>query len=357
MRTVTGGQAIEAALYEEMKRNDKVYYMGEDVGVFGGAITKLYKLYQNFPDRVIDTPLDEKGFTGVATGMAWMGLHPVVEFMYPDFLPLAMSHIAHGIAKQYFLSNQEVPTPITIRSAQGIGSQCGAHHSECVEGWLMGYNGIKLAVPTYPEDSYGLLKYSVRNDDPVIILDCRTTVYTEQAEIPDEENGDEGIIPFGVAKVRREGADVTILAWHKLLRDSLEAAEMLEAQGISCEVIDPRTLVPFDIDTLMKSIKKTGHLVIAHEANIRGSASGEISAMVLERHPEYLKAPIERVGAPNCFIPVGTVEWQMVPDKMDVLRAVKKTLGKELLPDEMGGVEVDVIAELKKSRGGQDLDA
>ena len=355
MRHVSGGQAIEAALFEEMKRDEKVYYMGEDVGKFGGAITKLYSLYQNWPERVLDMPLDEKGFTGVATGMAWMGLRPVIEFMYPDFLPLAMSHLVHGIAKQYFLSNQECPVPLVIRSAQGIGSQCGAHHSECVEGWLMNYPGIKIAVPTYPEDSYGLLKYAVRNDDPVVILDCRTTVYTEQADIPDDEES--GIIPFGQAKVRREGTDVTIIAWHKLLRDSLEAAEMLEAQGISCEVIDPRTLIPFDIETVMESLKKTGHLVIAHEANVRGSASGEISAMIMERDPGYLKAPIVRVGTPNTFIPVGTVEWQIVPDKMDVIRAVKKTLGKELLPEEMGAAQVDVIEELKKSRGGQDLDA
>lgn len=348
MRKVTGAQAIEAAVFEEMKRDEKIYYMGEDVGKFGGAITKVSSLYKNFPERVLDMPLTEKGFTGTAVGMAWMGLRPIVEFMYPDFLPLALSNIVHGAAKQYFLSNQKCPVPLVIRSAQGIGSQCGAHHSECVEGWLMNFPGLKIAVPTFPEESYGLLKYAIRNNDPVVILDCRTTVYTEQGEIPDE--AEDAVIPFGQANVRREGTDVTIVAWHKLLRDSMEAAEDLAKQGISCEVIDPRTLIPFDIDTVMASVRKTGHLVIAHEANIRGGFGAEIAAQVTERDAAALKAPIARVGMQNTFIPVGTVEWQIAPDKMSVIRAVKNTLGKELLPEEMGAVEVDVIAELRKAR-------
>ncbi|WP_297201617.1 hypothetical protein [uncultured Flavonifractor sp.] len=145
MRNVSYAQALETAIFEKMQRDEKIYYMGEDVAVFGGAITKLYSLYQNFPDRVMDMPLDEKGFTGIAVGMAWMGLRPIVEFMYPDFLPLAMSDIAHGAAKQYWLSNQKDPVPMIIRSAQGIGSQCGAHHSECVEGWVMNYPGLILS--------------------------------------------------------------------------------------------------------------------------------------------------------------------------------------------------------------------
>lgn len=348
MRNVSYSQALEAAIFEEMSKDEKIYYMGEDVGVFGGAITKLYSLYKNFPDRVIDTPLDEKGFTGVATGMAWMGLRPIVEFMYPDFLPLAMSNIAHGIGKQYWLSNQKCPVPMVIRSAQGIGSQCGAHHSECVEGWVMNYPGLKIAVPTFPEDAYGMMKYAIRDNDPVIWLDCRTTCYTEFADIPEAE--EDALIPFGHARIRREGSDVTIVAWHKLLKDALAAAEDLEVQGISCEVIDPRTLIPFDIDTVMESVKKTGHLVIAHEANIRGGFGAEIAAQVTERDVCALKAPIERVGTQNTFIPVGMVEWEIVPDKMDVIRAVKKALGKELHEEEKGRVVVDGEAELKKSR-------
>ena len=348
MRKVSYSEALEAAIFEEMQRDDKIYYMGEDVGVFGGAITKLYSLYKNFPERVLDMPLDEKGFTGVAVGMAWMGLRPIVEFMYPDFLPLAMSDLVHGAAKQYWLSNQQCPVPMVIRSAQGIGSQCGAHHSECVEAWMMNYPGIKIAVPTFPEDAYGMMRHAIRDNDPVLWLDCRTTCYTEFAEIPEAEEEQE--IPFGEARIRREGTDVTIVAWHKLLKDALAAAEDLEKQGISCEVIDPRTLIPFDIDTVLASVKKTGHLVIAHEANVRGGFGAEIAAQVTERDAASLKAPIERVGTPNTYIPVGTVEWQIVPDKMDVIRAVKKALGKELTDEEKGSVEVDVIAELKKSR-------
>lgn len=354
MRELLYGQALEAAIHEEMERDQDIYYMGEDVAEFGGAVTKLESLYKDYPDRVFNMPLDEKGFTGVATGMAWMGLRPIVEYMYPDFLPLAMSNICHSIAKQYFLSNQECPVPMVIRSAQGIGSQCGAHHSECVEGWVMNYPGLKLAVPTYPEDAYGMMKHAIRDNDPVIWLDCRSSCYTTKGMIPEAE--EDVTIPFGEAKIRREGSDVTIVAWHKLLRDALEAAEDLEKQGISCEIIDPRTLIPFDIDTVVASVQKTHHLVIAHEANIRGGFGAEIAAQLAEKAANELTAPIVRVGTPNTYIPVGMVEWQIVPDKMDVIRAVKSTLGKELLPEEKGHVEVDALAELKKARPKDDVE-
>lgn len=354
MRHVSYAEALEAAVFEEMQRDSKVYYMGEDVGVFGGAITKMYSLFKTFPDRVMDMPLDEKGFTGVAVGMAWMGLRPIVEMMYPDFIVLAMNEIAHGACKEYWLSNQKVPVPVVIRSAQGIGSQCGAHHSECIEGWMMNYPGLKIAVPTFPEDAYGMMKHAIRDNDPVLWLDCRTTCYTEHADIPEAD--EDAVITFGQARIRREGTDVTIVAWHKLLKDALAAAEDLEKQGISCEVIDPRTLIPFDIDTVLASIRKTGHLVIAHEANIRGGFGAEIAAQVTEREAGALKAPIVRVGTPNTYIPVGMVEWEIVPDKMDVIRAVKKTLGRELLEEEKGQVEVDGVAELKKSRPKTDVD-
>lgn len=161
--------------------------------------------------------------------MAWMGLRPIVEFMYPDFLVLAMNEVAHGACKEYWLSNQKVPVPMVIRSAQGIGSQCGAHHSECIEGWMMNYPGLKIAVPTFPEDAYGMMKYAIRDNDPVLWLDCRTTIYTEEADIPEKEK--DALIPFGKARVRREGTDVTIVAWHKLLKDALAAADDLEKRA------------------------------------------------------------------------------------------------------------------------------
>ena len=205
MRHLNYAQALEAAVFEEMQRDGKVYYMGEDVGVFGGAISKMYSLFKTFPERVIDTPLDEKGFTGVAVGMAWMGLRPIVEFMYPDFIVLAMNEIAHGACKQYWLSNQKCSVPMVIRSCQGIGSQCGAHHSECIEGWLMNYPGLKIAVPTFPDDAYGMMKYAIRDNDPVVWLGCRTTIYTTEADVPEE--ADNALIPFGSARIRREGSD------------------------------------------------------------------------------------------------------------------------------------------------------
>lgn len=352
MRQVSYAEALEAAVFEEMQRDPNIYYMGEDVGFFGGAITKMFSLHQTFPDRVMDMPLDEKGFTGVAVGMAWMGLRLIVEFMYPDFIPLAMNEIVHGACKQYWLSTQKCPVPMVIRSAQGIGSQCGAHHSECVEGWMMNYPGLKIAVPTFPEDAYGMMKYAIRDNDPVLWLDCRTTCYTEHAEIP--EASEDAQISFGQARVRREGTDVTIVAWHKLLKDALAAAEDLAQQGISCEIINPRTLIPFDIETVLTSVRKTGRLVIAHEANIRGGFGAEIAAQVTERDAAALKSPIVRVGTPNTYIPVGMVEWEIVPDKMDVIRAVKAALGKQLREEEMGRVVVDGVAELKKSRPNDD---
>ena len=219
---------------------------------------------------------------------------------------------------------------------------------------MMNYPGLKIAVPTFPEDAYGMMKHAIRDNDPVLWLDCRTTCYTEHADIPEAD--EDAVITFGQARIRREGTDVTIVAWHKLLKDALAAAEDLEKQGISCEVIDPRTLIPFDIDTVLASIRKTGHLVIAHEANIRGGFGAEIAAQVTEREAGALKAPIVRVGTPNTYIPVGMVEWEIVPDKMDVIRAVKQTLGKELLDEEKGRVVVDGVEELKKSRPENDVD-
>ena len=326
MRHLNGSQALEAAVFEEMQRDEKVYYMGEDVGLFGGAVTKMPSLFQTFPDRVMDMPLDEKGFTGVAVGMAWMGLRPIVEFMYPDFLPLAMSDIVHGACKQYWLSHQQCTVPMVIRSAQGIGSQCGAQHSECVEGWMMNYPGLKIAVPTFPDDAYGMMKYAIRDNDPVLWLDCRTTVYTDSADVPEAD--EDALIPFGSARIRREGSDVTIVAWHKLLKDALAAAEELAQEGISAEVIDPRTLIPFDIDTVMASVHKTGRLLIAHEGNVRGGFGAEIAAQVTERNVDSLKGPIVRVGTPNTYVPVGMVEFDVVPGKADVIRAVREMLGK-----------------------------
>lgn len=334
MRELLGAEALEVAIFEEMGRDSKVCYMGEDVGLFGGAVTKLFSLYNTYgPERVMDMPLTENGFTGLAVGMAWQGQRPIVEYMYPDFLPLALANIIHGAAKQYYLSTQKSTTPLVIRSAQGIGSQCGAHHSSCVEGWLHNYPGIKIAVPTFPKDIYGMMKYAIRDDDPVIWLDGRTTIYTTKGEIPQES--EDYLLPFGIANVVREGADVTILAWHKLLIDSMKAAESLEKQGISVEVIDPRTIIPFDYDTVLNSVKKTGKLIIAHEANVRGGAGGEIAAEIMDRGFEYLKEPIKRIGTPNTFIPVGAMEWGIVPNHNNIIRTVKELLGKPLLEEEM----------------------
>lgn len=226
-----------------------------------------------------------------------MGLRPIVEFMYPDFLVLAMNEVAHGAGQGVLAVNQKVPVPMVIRSAQGIGSQCGAHHSECIEGWMMNYPGLKIAVPTFPEDAYGMMKYAIRDNDPVLWLDCRTTIYTEEADIPEKEK--DALIPFGKARVRREGTDVTIVAWHKLLKDALAAADDLEKQGISCEIIDPRTLIPFDIETVLASVRKTGHLVIAHEANVRGGFGAEIAAQVTEREAAPSRPPSSAWALPT----------------------------------------------------------
>lgn len=321
-------KAIAEAMMEEMQRDSEVIYVGEDVGVFGGALAKAPELYQTFgPNRVIDTPLCENGIVSFCVGAALAGKRPVAELMFADFAALAFDPIVNGAAKQRYLTGGQKSVPLVIRTGQGVGTQCGPQHTQCIEAWFMNTPGLKVAVPSTPYDVKGLLKYAIRNDDPVLFLEARMSYYTLKEEIPEEDY----VIPFGEARIAREGTDVTIVAWHKLLHDSMKAAVELEKEGISVEIIDPRTLVPFDKETVIESIKKTGKLIIAHEAPKRGGAAGEISAIMAEEAFEYLERPIMRVAGDDLILPTGITEFELVPDEKDVIKAVKEMVKESKL--------------------------
>lgn len=313
-------KAMNQAIYDEMARDERVVYLGEDVGIWGGCITKNPGLYTAFPDRVLDMPIAEAGFTGLAVGMAWGGLRPVVEWMYADFLSLGMDQLVNSASKMFFISQGETCTPMVVRTASGIGSQCGATHSQCVEGWVNNVPGIKIAVPTFPADGVGLLKYAIRNDDPVLFLENRSSIYNLKGDVPDGEH----VLPFGSANVVREGSDVTIIAWHRLLLEAIKAADELAAEGISAEIVDPRTLIPLDVETIVRSVRKTGRAVVAHEAPKRGGMGGEIAAVIMEEAFDALKAPVYRIGNSGVVNPVGLVEFDVFPGKKDILMAVRQ---------------------------------
>jgi acetoin:2,6-dichlorophenolindophenol oxidoreductase subunit beta len=319
MRKLTYAKAVIEALMEEMEQNEDVIYLGEDM-TFGGCLSKMPELQKTFgPERVIDTPISEHGFTNLGLGAAMGGLRPVIELQFADFASLVFDPIVNIAAKERFMSGGQVKTPAVIRTAQGVGIQCGSNHSQCIESWFMNVPGIKIAVPSTPYAVKGLMKTAIREDDPVLFIEHRLSYYTVKGEVPKEEY----TIPFGKAAIAREGTDVTIVAWQKTYHDSIAAAEELEREhGISVEIIDPRTLIPFDKETVLHSVRKTGRAIVAHEAPLRGGPGGEISAIITEEAFDSLKAPVIRVGGLNVPVPFGKIEFEIVPDKEKIKKAV-----------------------------------
>ncbi|MGG4198487.1 alpha-ketoacid dehydrogenase subunit beta [Peribacillus frigoritolerans] len=327
MRKITYAKAVIEALMEEMAQNEDVIYLGEDM-TFGGCLSKMPELQKTYGrERVIDTPISEHGFTNLGLGAAMAGLRPVIELQFADFAALTFDPIVNIAAKERFMSGGRVKTPAVIRTAQGVGIQCGSNHSQIVESWFINVPGIKIAVPSTPYDIKGLMKTAIRDDDPILFLEHRLSYYTVKGEVPEEEYR----IPFGQANVARVGTDVTIVAWQKTYHDSMAAAEELASEhGINVEIIDPRTLVPFDKETVLQSIRKTGRAIVAHEAPLRGGPGGEISAIITEKAFDFLKAPVIRVGGENVPIPFGKIEFEIVPDKEKIKKAVLELVKKEI---------------------------
>jgi len=326
MREFTFTESIREALREEMRRDEKVYLLGEDVGKLGGAFQVTAGLQGEFGrERVMDTPISEAAILGTSVGAAIMGWRPVPEIMFADFLTVCFDQLYNYAPKLKYMSNGGIQVPLTIRTACGAGIRAAAQHSQSLEALCVHCPGLKVVYPGTAYDAYGLLKSSIRDNDPVIFFEHKLFYFTPNKEkIPDEEF----TIPLGKADVKREGKDVTLVAYGFMLTKALGAAEKLQSEGISVEVVDPRTLSPLDKETLIKSVKKTHGAVVVHEAPKTGGFGGEVAAILAEEAFDYLDAPIIRVAAPDISIPFSPpMEDFYIPSEERIIKAVKSLKG------------------------------
>jgi len=322
MRRITYRDALREALREEMLRDETVFVLGEDVGRYWeGAFRVTKGLAEEFGDeRVRDTPISESAIIGVAAGAAITGMRPVAEIMFGDLSALAMDQIANQVAKMRYMFGGQAKVPVVIRTPFGAGVNIASHHSQSLEAWFMHVPGLKIAMPSTPYDAKGLLKTAIRGDDPVMFFEHKL-LYPVEGEIPQEEY----TIPFGVADVKREGQDITIVATLYMVHKALSAAEILAKEGIDAEVVDPRTLVPLDKQAIVDSVKKTGRIAIVTEDCKTSGVSAEIAAVVAEEALDYLDAPIKRVAEPDTPIPFSPpLEQFVIPNEKSIIKAVKE---------------------------------
>lgn len=324
MRKIAYREALKEALREEMRRDSRVFLLGEDIGRYWGGAFKVTKgLAEEFGDeRVRDTPISESAIIGAAVGAAITGMRPVAEIMFGDLTALAMDQIANQAAKIRYMFGGQAKCPIVVRTPFGAGVNIAAHHSQSLEAWFMHVPGLYVAVPSTPYDAKGLLKTAIRSDNPVVFCEHKL-LYPLEGEVPEEEY----TIPFGVADVKREGKDVTVVATLFMVHKALNAAEELAEEGISVEVVDPRTLTPLDKQAIIKSVKKTGRIVIVTEDCKTAGVSAEIAAVVAEEAIDYLDAPIKRVAEPDTPIPFSPpLEQYVIPDEKAIIKAVKEVV-------------------------------
>lgn len=324
MTTRTVREAINEALREEMSRDESVLLYGEDVADYGGLYQVTAELKDEFGGkRVFDTPLSETTLGGTAVGAALSGARPVVEIMFGDFLTLISDHIVNYAAKMHFNYGDGTSVPLVFRTTYGAGSQFGLHHSQSPIAWYQNVPGIKIVAPASVQDYKGLLKAAIRDDDPVIFLENKAR-YDREGEVPEEEY----TIPIGETRIVREGTDVTVVAVGGMVDEALTAADRLAEDGIDAEVVDPRTVVPMDIEPVLTSVEKTNALVTVHEAATFGGIGGEIAAQVADEALFHLDAPIKRVGAPFTPVPFAeNLENAYLPDAADVVTGVREALG------------------------------
>src|SRR5258706_12274547 len=323
MSVITYREAVARAIDEEMARDPNVIFFVEDIGKAGGVFKVTPGLWEKYGnDRVRDTPISENAIIGAGIGAALTGMRPIVELMFADFAAVTLDQITNQAAKLRYMSGGQITVPLTIRAAQGGGAGFGSQHSQCCETWFMHAPGLKVVVPSTPADVLGLLKTAIRDNNPVIFLEHKFQ-YTDKGEVPDGEH----LVPFGVANIVRAGSDVTIVATQKMVGVAVKAAEELAAQGISCEIIDPRTLVPLDLDTIIGSVKKTGHLITVEEAVHAGGWGSEVATQVTDQAIWYLEGPVIRVTIGQGIIPFSQpLEEALLPDKDDVIKAVRRAL-------------------------------
>ncbi|NMB88013.1 MAG: alpha-ketoacid dehydrogenase subunit beta [Chloroflexi bacterium] len=322
MKNMMYGQAVNEGMCEEMARDQNVLLMGLDVEKMGGAFGQTAGLYDQFgPQRVVNMPISESGYTGAGVGLAMMGKRPIVELQFADFGAYAFDSIANQAAKTRYMSGGQWSVPMVIRAVQGAGFGAGAQHSQCIEGWFQNVPGLKIVAPSTPADAKGLMKMAVRDNDPVLYLEHKALLGIK-GDVPDGDY----TVPLGQAWVAREGKDVTIISYQLMLYRCLEAAAELEKEGISVEVIDPRTLLPLDRETITASVQKTGRALIVHEHPTRGGFGGEIAAVINEDCFGMLKSPVRRLGAVNAPLPFGGAEQYSLPNKDSIMQMVKGLL-------------------------------
>ena len=323
MRTIRYREAVREAMLEEMERDERVFLMGEEVGHYQGAYKVSEGLLARFGEkRVIDTPIAEAGFAGVGIGAAMTGLRPIVEFMTWNFSFVAFDQIVSNAAKIHQMSGGQLRVPIVFRGPNGAAKQVSSQHSHAVDPFYINVPGLWIVAPATPRDAKGLLKTAIRDDNPVVFLEGET-LYNVKGEVPDE--GVEELIPFGKARVAREGDGCTIVTWGRPYYTVMEAAEQLAADGIECEVVDPRTLRPLDLDAIVSSVKKTNRCVVVHEHWPRGGPGAEIVDQVQREAFDWLDAPVERVASLDVPMPYASnLEDRVLPTVERVVAAVRK---------------------------------
>ena len=316
-------EAVRDALSQAMREDEGVFVMGEDIAEMGGSMGVTAGMLDEFgPERIRNTPISEIAIVGAGIGAAMQGMRPVVEVMYEDFLTVSMEQIVNQAAKHRYMSGGQLKVPLTIRTQGGAGWSPGAQHAQQVEAWFVHVPGLKVVFASTPSDVRGLLWSSIYDDNPVLFFEHRM-LYPLKEAVDDELEP----IPLGQARVHREGEDVTVIATGRLVHESLAAAAEAEKEGVSVEVVDPRTLQPLDEEALVSSVKKTNRCVVAHEAVVRGGYGAEVAAVVQHQAFDWLDAPIERVGSKFTPIPFAPVmENFVVPDAVDVLEAIRKTV-------------------------------
>ena len=323
MREINFGDALNEAHHEEMEANEKVIVMGEDVelayvfGVSKGLMDRFGK------DRVRDTPISELGIVGAGVGAAMAGYRPIIEIMFMDFIMLAMDPLVNQAAKLRYMLGGQLSVPLVVRTPSGGGVQYGSTHSQCLEAWFMQVPGIKVVVPSDPADAKGLMKSAIRDDNPVVFIEHKM-LYKLKGEVPDGEH----IVPFGQAAVKKSGSDITLVGVGYQVQNCLAAADVLESEGISVEVIDPRTIAPLDVTSIAESVRKTNRCVIVEEGHLRSGVGSEISASIQEEVFDYLDAPIARVAALNAPIPFEPkLEDFILPNPDNIVEVSRKVLG------------------------------
>ena len=309
-RELTFGQAIKEALAEEMRRDPRIFIIGEDVAEAGTVFKVLAGLVDEFgPERVIDSPISEAGITGLGVGAAMTGMRPVVDLMFGDFMALAMDQIANQAAKVHYMSGGKLRVPMVIRTTLGASRRSAAQHSQSLYAWVAHVPGLKVVLPSTPADAKGLLKSAIRDENPVLFFEDKM-MYQLKGSVPERDY----TIPLGVADIKRPGSDITLVATSSMVQVALAAAAQLEASGISAEVVDPRTLFPLDGEALVASVRRTGRAIVVDEGYERYGITAEIASVIAEGAFDYLDAPVKRLGALNVPVPFSpTLEDQTVP--------------------------------------------